>query len=165
MFNKKVMFIISLVFFIGNALIAQNYDYIGAPKCKMCHNKVDKGEQYNKWAKSPHANAYKTLASPKALEIAKAKGIANPQKDQKCLKCHTTPTLAAEEGVSCESCHGAGSAYKSAAIMKSHEQSVKNGLIVPDKKLCVKCHNPESPTYKSFDFASFSKKIEHNVPK
>jgi hypothetical protein len=164
MFNKKVIFIISLVFLMGNALFAQN-DYIGAQKCKMCHNKEATGQQFAKWSASAHASAWKNLAGPKALEIGKAKGIANPQKDAKCLKCHTTTSLAVEEGVSCEACHGPGSAYKSVSIMKNRDMAIKNGLIVPTQKLCVKCHNPESPTYKAFDFASFAKKIEHKIPK
>jgi hypothetical protein len=131
----------------------------------MCHNKAEKGDQYKKWAESAHANAWKNLAGAKALEVGKAKGIANPQKDQKCLKCHTTPTLATTEGVSCEICHGAGSAYKSPAVMKDQKLAIKNGLIIPNEKTCTKCHNSESPTFKGFDFASMSKKIAHPAPK
>ena len=33
----------SLLFFAGITLIAQEYDYIGAAKCKMCHNKSATG--------------------------------------------------------------------------------------------------------------------------
>jgi hypothetical protein len=174
MINKKVMLFISMVFFMGSLTFAQNYDYIGAAKCKMCHNKEATGMQYKKWAESAHANAWKNLAGPKALEVGKAKGIANPQKDAKCLKCHSTASkvdknslagLTVEEGVSCETCHGPGSAYKTMSIMKDKNLALKNGLIIPDQKLCVKCHNPESPTYKAFDFASFAKKIEHKIPK
>jgi hypothetical protein len=165
MFRKNLLLIICLIFFSGRALFAQNFEYIGAAKCKMCHNKEATGEQYKKWSASPHASAWKNLAGPKAMEIAKAKGIANPQKDAKCVKCHTTTGLAVEEGVSCEGCHGPGSAYKSNAIMKDKALAMKNGLLMPDAKTCTKCHNSESPTYKTFDFASFSKKIAHNIPK
>src|SRR5665647_3135897 len=34
---------------------AAPHEYIGAAKCKMCHNKSATGEQYKKWADSPHA--------------------------------------------------------------------------------------------------------------
>jgi hypothetical protein len=166
MLRKNLVLIISLVFFVGNGLIAQ--DYIGAAKCKMCHNKELTGQQYKLWSESAHAKAWKTLGEAKALEIGKKKGIANPQTDAKCLKCHTIGATADKtlqaEGVSCEACHGPGSAYKSPAIMKDLAAAKKSGLIVPDKKLCEKCHNPESPTYKPFDFASFSKKIAHPNP-
>ena len=174
MLRKNVLLIICLMLFSGRALFAQSNEYIGAAKCKICHNKETTGEQYKKWSASAHANAWKNLAGPKALEVGKAKGIANPQKDAKCLKCHSTAEsvnksliagLTVEEGVSCEICHGPGSVYKSMTIMKDRAQALKNGLILPDAKTCTKCHNSESPTYKTFDFASFSKKIAHNIPK
>ena len=44
MSTKKLFLFICSVFFIGSALLAQDYEYIGAKKCKMCHNKVEKGE-------------------------------------------------------------------------------------------------------------------------
>ncbi len=49
------------------------------------------------------------------------------------------------EGVSCESCHGPGSAYKTNTIMKDQALSIKNGLILPTKEVCEKCHNKENP--------------------
>ena len=63
-----------LVLFAGSALMAQNFKYIGADKCKMCHVKPATGEQYNIWLKGPHANAMKTLANDESKKIAAAKG-------------------------------------------------------------------------------------------
>ncbi|NUO79968.1 cytochrome C554, partial [candidate division KSB1 bacterium] len=116
---------------------------------------------------------------PAAKEIAQKKGIADPQKDQACLKCHDTaagvaaaqlaPTFKAGEGVGCESCHGAGSEYKTMSVMKDIDAGkVKGetvGLVKGDEKLCVKCHNSESPTFKGFNYAEYSKKIAHPTPK
>ncbi len=173
MLLKKTFLIAFLAMFAGGALLAQNFKYIGAPKCKMCHNKPDKGEQYNKWMESPHANAMKTLGTAAAKEIASAKGIADPATDAACIKCHSTvgaieaslvSGIKIEEGVSCESCHGPGSRYKGAAIMKDLELAQENGLIIPTEKVCKGCHNEESPTYKGFDFASASAKIAHPDP-
>lgn len=175
MLKKMLMMVISLVLLGGKAVLAQDFEYIGAAKCKMCHNKEATGMQYKKWAESAHANAYKTLASAKSLEIAKKKGIENPQKDPKCLKCHATAahvkkslvqaSMTIEEGVSCEDCHGPGSVYKSNAIMKNRAQALKSGMVIPNEKTCVRCHNPESPTYKPFNYAEFNKKIDHSIPK
>ena len=162
-----------MVLFASSAMMAQNFKYIGAAKCKMCHNKTPKGEQYNKWLEGPHANAMKTLGSDQAKEIAKAKGIADPTTDAACIKCHSTmghidakqaATLTAEEGISCESCHGPGSKYKSASVMKDREYSMENGLILPTEEVCKTCHNEESPTYKPFNFAEMSAKIAHDDP-
>ena len=50
-------------------------------------------------------------------------------------------------------------------IMKDKKAALAAGLIEPTEKVCVKCHNAESPNYKKFDFAEFSKKIAHPRPK
>lgn len=139
---------------------SQTKEYIGAAKCKMCHNKVPQGEQYNKWAATPHAKAMLSLKGDEA-------------KDPKCLKCHSTAaglklsdtqTITVAEGVSCETCHGAGSAYKSAAIMKDQAKSIAAGMIIPDEKLCKKCHNAESPHFKGFDYKTYLAKVQHPNP-
>ena len=75
-----------------------------------------------------------------------------------------------EEGVQCESCHGAGEKYKKKSIMKDHAKSVAAGLTefkdkAPIEKLCVTCHNKKSPTFKDFDFEKRWAEIAHNIPK
>ncbi len=145
---------------MGGLTFSQSFKYIGAAKCKMCHNKPTKGEQYNKWMEGPHANAMKSLSADEA-------------KDPKCLKCHSTaasidPKLMGginpTEGVSCEACHGPGSMYKAPAIMKNRKVAVTKGLIVPDEELCKTCHNSESPTFKGFNYEEYLAKIDHSDP-
>jgi hypothetical protein len=173
MITKKAIFLICMVLFMGNILSAQANKYIGADKCKICHNKPATGDQYGKWLKDPHSKAIKTLGEQKSLDYAKSNGIADPAKDAKCLKCHSTfDAVAANlrggitqaEGVSCESCHGPGSAYKSPSIMKNLAVAKQNGLIVPDKALCLKCHNKDNPFFKEFNFETYSAKIAHKNP-
>ena len=173
MFNKSLVFVLSLLLFAGLNLTAQDFEYIGAAKCKMCHNKPATGGQYKIWAAGPHANAMKSLSSEQAMAIAKEKGIADPTTDPSCIKCHSTLGSIDEnlnigvkitEGVSCESCHGPGSKYKTNSIMKDQAKSIANGLIVPDQKLCEGCHNAESPTFKSFNYDEAVKTIAHPVP-
>ncbi|MEI6677675.1 MAG: cytochrome c family protein [Mariniphaga sp.] len=148
------------LFLYGTPASALSKEYVGVLKCKMCHNKPATGAQYTKWAASPHAKAFQSLKGDEA-------------KNPKCLKCHATAfglelsdtqSITMEEGVSCESCHGAGSAYKSAGIMKDQAKSIAAGLVLPDEKLCKKCHNPESPNYKTFDYKTYSAKIAHPNP-
>jgi len=173
MLVKKSLLLVSLALFIGGFVQAQDFKYIGAAKCKMCHNKPDKGEQYNKWMAGPHSKAMASLSNDKSMEYAKANGIADPTTDAKCLKCHATAGHAdkslqagikVDEGVSCESCHGPGSVYKNMAIMKSREKSMENGLILPTKEVCESCHNKENPFYKPFDFDAAYAKIAHPDP-
>jgi hypothetical protein len=149
--------------------------YIGAKGCKMCHNTEKQGKQYPIWQASQHSKAYATLASEEAKAIAKKMGIEDPQKSDKCLKCHVTayhaskdmlkPTYSAEEGVSCESCHGPGEKYKNLKIMKDRKLAMENGLIIPEEKTCKSCHNPDSPTHKEFKYEAAYKQIAHPVPK
>lgn len=173
MSSKKLLVVAVLAIFAAGAMQAQDFKYIGAAKCKMCHMKAPKGDQYNVWLKGPHANALKTLGSPESLAIAKEKGIADPATAPECLKCHTTTGnmdkslnagIKSSQGVSCESCHGPGSRYKSASIMKNRELAIKNGMILPTEEVCKSCHNPESPTYKPFVYAEMAAKIAHPDP-
>jgi hypothetical protein len=170
----KVLMITVMAFIMANVLPAQDFSYIGAAKCKMCHNSEKSGFQYKIWAESLHAKALVSLSNEKSMEYAKANGIADPTKDQKCLKCHSSyhsvakdaiETMLPTEGVSCESCHGPGSAYKTNTIMKDQALSIKNGLIVPSKATCEKCHNKENPFYKPFNYEEALKKIAHPTPK
>jgi hypothetical protein len=157
---KKIIFLFAIAIMIGGVSHAQNFKYIGAVKCKMCHNKPNKGSQYDKWMEGPHANAMKSLKGDEA-------------KDPSCLSCHATTghvdaklvaTLKESEGVSCESCHGPGSAYKNAAVMKSREKSMERGLILPEEKVCKECHNEKSPHYKGFNYKEYVARISHDDP-
>lgn len=165
--------LITLFVFSGVFLSAQTFKYIGADKCKTCHNKPATGDQYGQWIKTLHAKSLRSLTSQESLDYAKKNGIADPSKDEKCLKCHSTfhsvPAslrggITATEGVSCESCHGPGSSYKSPSIMKNRELSIKNGLILPTKEVCLKCHNKENPFYKEFNFETALAKVSHPNP-
>jgi hypothetical protein len=152
--------------------------YVGIKGCKSCHNSEKGGAQFKKWSDSKHASAFATLATPKALEIAKAKGIADPQKADECLQCHVTghgkaadmfkPTFAAADGVGCESCHGPGSDYKKMKTMQGvRDKTIKAadvGLVHPTRDTCKSCHNEKSPTYKPSKFEEDSTKIAHSIP-
>ncbi len=163
---------------LQNTVSAGEHMVIGAAKCKTCHKKPEAGEQYPIWEKSQHAQAYATLASEKSMEIAKAKGIANPQEADECLSCHVTGHgVAAEllgtkydktQGVSCESCHGAGGDYYKkktmVAIISGEVDGASVGLQTPDEKTCLGCHNDKSPTFKEFNYEEKLKKIAHPIP-
>ncbi len=180
-FVMLMMVAIAILFLSESFVIAAgDFKYIGVAKCKMCHKTAKSGDQFTKWTTDSHSKAYATLATPEAKAVAKKAGVTeDPQKAAKCLKCHVTAfdapaaakeaSLTLEEGVSCEACHGPGSAYKTNAVMKAlyagTQKGAEVGLIDPTKEVCVKCHNTESPTYKPFNFDEAAKKIAHPVPK
>lgn len=159
---------------------ASKFKYIGAKKCKMCHKGEKKGNIFEKWQERKHSKAYATLATDQAKEVATKAGVkGDPQQAAECLACHVTgycaaadqkdATYALEEGVTCEACHGPGSGYKSMKVMKQITAGTAKGadfgLILPTNEVCVKCHNPKSPTYKEFKFAEAVKLIAHPMPK
>lgn len=159
------------------APVAAQHKYVGITQCKPCHNSEKQGKQFDIWKGSKHAEAFKTLESPQAAEIAKKKGLAKPASESpECLKCHVAGVGAdaalfaksfnVKDGVQCEACHGPGSDYKAMNIMKDREKAVAAGMILgkDDPKLCTKCHNPDSPTYKEFAYQAFWTKIKHPVP-
>ncbi len=173
MLTKRIFTFALMVLFAGSALMAQNFKYIGASKCKMCHMKPAKGDQYNVWLKGLHAGAMKTLANEESKKIAAELGIADPTTDPACIKCHATvgsvdaklvASAKMDEGVSCESCHGPGSMYKGASIMKNRELAMQKGLVIPTEEVCKTCHNEESPTYKPFNYAEKAALIAHPNP-
>ncbi|RMF08442.1 MAG: cytochrome C554 [Candidatus Neomarinimicrobiota bacterium] len=128
-------------------LMAQQNEYVGVNKCKMCHNKTKSGAQYKVWSASPHAKAFEALKSEAAAKIVQERGIkTNAWETPECVKCHTTgfgqggyeikdetfwnpapddkdgkkavKRMAGLQNVTCEACHGAGSGYKSMKTMK-----------------------------------------------
>lgn len=167
-----VLAIAALLFASG--AVAADHAFVGAEKCKMCHNSAAKGAQFDKWMASQHAKAFQTLGTEEAKKAGAAKGVTDPQKDPKCLKCHVTGFDApaalktekykAEEGVSCEGCHGAGGDYWKITVMKDRAAAVAAGLKIPDEKTCTACHNSESPTFKGFDYKAMLAKIAHDNP-
>jgi Fe-S-cluster-containing dehydrogenase component len=160
--------VVIMVVLVGQGITSSQEaaQFVGAAKCKICHNKPESGEQFATWQKAGHSKAFATLATEAALATGKKLGIDDPQKSPKCLKCHSTayffsetpvknielkkdgtPRLAVEEGVGCESCHWAGSLYEAKKVMESFDASVKGGMNPKPEESCVKCHNADNPNW------------------
>ncbi|MGH2628482.1 MAG: multiheme c-type cytochrome, partial [Anaerolineales bacterium] len=150
--------------------------YVGVANCKLCHSEAETGNQFEQWKKSKHSEALKTLSTPRAKEVGAKAGVAEPAKDARCLRCHVTAvelpremkmrTFKDADAIGCESCHGPGEFYaKEEVFKKGREAALAAGLILPDEKLCRRCHNQESPTYKEFDFKARLELVKHPNPK
>jgi len=83
-----------------------------------------------------------------AVEVAATKqGLSRIGAD-KCKMCHKVQFTSWSESahakrspaLDCESCHGAGSEYKTLAMMKDKEQARAAGLVIPDAAFCSTCH-------------------------
>ena len=159
-------------------------NFLGVAVCKACHTgklaeKDMTTPSYNVWKDKPHAKAYEELASEESKALAKEMGIEDAQKADECLKCHVTAfgvdaqylgkKYTVEDGVGCESCHGAGGGYSNIKVKKAiaagKTEAASVGLIVkPGEETCLPCHNEESPTYKEFIFEEALKQIKHPIP-
>jgi hypothetical protein len=178
------VFIILTVIFWGLFLKqdTQKHNYIGVKSCN-CHNMPSRGKQVDIWQKSKHASAFKTLKTEQAEKIAKEKGLKTSASESKdCLCCHVTgygensfaEKYDIEEGVTCESCHGAASGWKNIHHKKDKlADAIEAGLVYTKlnensksiiENRCKSCHNEKSPTYKEFKFDEFWAKIAHPIP-
>ena len=176
MSKKLFLLTLILVFVVAFSGIAQDKKskYVGVKKCVTCHKSEKQGKQKDIWKKSNHSKAYTQLTSKEGLAKAKAMGIEDPTKSEKCLSCHAPEfdkkdlwqkNFKIEEGIQCETCHGAGSAYKKKKIMQDHAKAVANGLLETDEKTCLNCHKKDNQEHKgTFDYKKAWDKIKHPVP-
>jgi len=125
--------------------------YIGAAACGACHRGRGMGDQHAKWLLSKHSRAHASLARPESVDIARLSGIPRePQSSAVCLGCHATgseaedwekdPAFRIADGLQCEMCHGPGSEYADAKVMRNAKAAGAAGLIMPTKKDCMGCH-------------------------
>ena len=143
----------ALVLGVSATAGAQPKTNVGRGKCVDCHDHKDEKE----WSQTrdgdgkgkQHFNALNQLNDPKAPDLAKAIGVADPYDVKStCVKCHATVVRgSADDGVTCESCHGPGSAYLTPHQSKgSYQAAVGLGMrdVVkkPDTwvKECITCH-------------------------
>ncbi|MHB8419787.1 MAG: multiheme c-type cytochrome [Myxococcales bacterium] len=131
-------------------------DFVGVQTCKACHAKA-----YEIWAAGPHAHA--------------AASLTPAQREQpSCTQCHAPeltlraggprgrePTQEQLEGITCESCHGAGQHYSPSYVMRDAELARAVGLADPGERSCKGCHLEGSPGLSPFDFATKVKVIDH----
>ena len=171
---------------VSLAVLGADSEFVGSAKCKKCHL-----AEHKSWEKLRHGNAFETLKpGQKAEEKTKFKldPAKDYTKDAACVGCHTVgfgkpggyqipadeeaaKKVKAMENVGCENCHGAGGSYLALheEVMKSkrkykQEEMVAAGLVIPDKAVCVTCHNEKSPTFdasKPFDFETKKKEGVH----
>lgn len=154
--------------------------YVGVRACAKCHSGPAAGHPFSRWRASAHAKAYAVLWSPESRKIAELSGITEePQKAAMCLGCHATAaqaeawekedTFFLQDGVQCESCHGPGSEYMPAEVMMDRKKAMMAGLMMPDERKCMMCHNIKgshvailgSPV---FDVNMGMKAIAHPIP-
>jgi hypothetical protein len=100
-------------------------NFVGAVGCKSssCHGGAGpKRSQFITWSQQDfHSRAYAVLVNARSARIAETLGLPEAQTSARCTVCHSplqsvaparlAPTAHPDEGVSCESCHGAASGW------------------------------------------------------
>jgi hypothetical protein len=137
--------------------------FMGAGSCSTsnCHGSSAprKGSpvmlnEFVTWQKHDfHSKAWKVLTEADGQRIGKNLGLAHPENEKLCLDCHATEAnlkdekFSVQDGVSCESCHGAAEGWLSshASSKSSHKDNVANGMfdlvdLEKRAKLCISCH-------------------------
>jgi hypothetical protein len=122
---------------------ARAADFVGPETCKQCH-----AAAYEAWKDSGHARAQTTLPEKQ-------------RKDSRCTTCHAPESDKGLSGITCESCHGAGSIYAPRYVMRDKEISRAVGLVEQSEKQCLACHTEATPALAAFEWKRKKALIEH----
>ena len=128
------------------ANVADWGNYVGAKRCKACHQ-----EAYEIWSKGPHARALHNLSGQQ-------------KQDCRCRQCHTMVADAPMEhleGIQCESCHGPGRYYSESYIMKDPELRKELYFKEIDEESCLFCHQGNQTGFKPWNYKEKLEKIRH----
>ena len=140
--------------------------FIGSVGCKSssCHGGAGpKRSQYIIWSRQDfHTKAYAVLLNSRSERIAESLGIARAQSSARCTICHSplqavppsrlTQTAQADEGVSCETCHGAAGSWLRGHTRPDWTYNTRIAAGMRDLRnlyvranACVACHQNLAP--------------------
>jgi hypothetical protein len=145
---------------------ASRWQGVASCAAAACHHgngpKGSAGSEYTTWAHyDPHARAYAALLLERSRNIAKHLGRGKPaHQDSLCLNCHVQPDFekqsrsgrfTVEDGVGCESCHGAAErwrtahysdpAWKNLSLAEKAVRGMRDTKTVLGRaRVCVDCH-------------------------
>jgi hypothetical protein len=140
--------------------------FVGALGCKSssCHGGAGpKRSQYFTWSqKDFHTKAFTILLDARSQRIAENLGAAPAEKSARCTVCHSPfqsvaqdrlgPEVHPDEGVSCETCHGAAGGWLRGHTRKDWTYSTRVGAGMRDLRnlyvratACVACHQYLEP--------------------
>ena len=135
--------------------------FVGAIGCRSssCHGGAgEKRSQYITWSqKDFHTKAFAILANARSARIAETVGGGEATANTRCTVCHSpfqsvsqsrlAPTAHPDEGVSCETCHGAASPWLRGHTRTDWTYATRLSAGMHDLKslyvranTCVACH-------------------------
>jgi hypothetical protein len=135
--------------------------FVGAVGCRSssCHGGAgEKRSQYITWSRKDfHTRAYAILLDARSARIGEAVGVSQPQSSARCTVCHSpfqsvaqtrlVSTAHPDEGVSCESCHGAAEPWLRGHTRPDWTYATRVSVGMHDLRnlyvranACVSCH-------------------------
>lgn len=145
---------------------SESGQFVGSVGCKSssCHGGAGpKRSQFITWTQQDfHARAYAVLVSARSARMAETLKLSSATTDARCTVCHSPfasvnqarllPTAHPDEGVSCENCHGAASAWLRAHTRPDWTYATRVGAGMHDLRslyvranACVACHQNLDP--------------------
>jgi hypothetical protein len=139
----------------------ENARFVGSVGCKSssCHGGAgEKRSQYITWSqKDFHTRAYAILLDARSARIGEATGTSQPQSSARCTVCHSpfqsiaqtrlASAARPDEGVSCESCHGAAEPWLRGHTRTDWTYAMRVSAGIHDLRslyvranACVACH-------------------------
>jgi len=140
--------------------------FVGSIGCKSssCHGGAgEKRSQYITWSqKDFHTKAFAVLLNARSERIAEGLGLPAAQASARCTVCHSPfqsvapsrlkPAAHRDEGVSCETCHGAASGWLRGHTRKDWTYNTRVAAGMRDLRnlylranACVACHQNLAP--------------------
>jgi hypothetical protein len=140
--------------------------FVGSLGCKSssCHGGAGpKRSQYITWSRQDfHTKAYTVLLNARSERIAESLGIAGAQSSARCTVCHSplhsvapgqlAPATHPDEGVSCETCHGAAGGWLRGHTRTDWNYNTRVAAGMRDLRnlyvranACVACHQNLAP--------------------
>ena len=140
--------------------------FVGSIGCKSssCHGGAGpKRSQYFTWSRQDfHTKAYAVLLNARSERIAEGLEIAAAQSSARCTVCHSPlqsvapsrlmPTVHPDEGVSCETCHGAAGGWLRGHTRTDWTYNTRVAAGMRDLRnlyvranACVACHQNLAP--------------------
>ena len=150
----------------GNTVPLQTGQFVGTAGCKSssCHGGAgEKRSQYFTWVQQDfHARAYAVLVDARSARMAETLSLPAAQTSERCTVCHSplqsvaparlAKTARVDEGVSCESCHGAAGPWLRGHTRKDWSYATRVTAGMHDLRnfyvranTCVACHQNLAP--------------------
>ncbi len=164
-FGIWTILLAAAVLFGPSTSFAGNFEGVASCAGSTCHGRAEgngavvRQDELLQWQEpssktGAHSRAYSVLSGQRSRQIAATLGLGPATSAPACIGCHATnaggqsgPRFRLSEGVGCESCHGASSAWLPThfTLGANRSANIARGLIPLENprtraRVCLDCH-------------------------